>query len=203
MDTTKFLRIAAQSHKKWLAFTYYRNAKNNEDLIQDAYINLHQYIVRNPEKNYDETFINNIMFLSLSFAIKEQFKGYYLNIAEGSDVIDHLKKQPQNNLDIFLFQDTIADECTTYNHDLDSRIDFCLEQLNEMQRSNNDWFDAKLTSVYFNLDRANEKQLSMRELSKETKLGVITIFNSIKETKKKIQNKWQQRKQQKAQQRNK
>jgi DNA-directed RNA polymerase specialized sigma24 family protein len=150
----QWLAKVAQYHNDWIkviqTFGEYDYA---EDIVQESYIALWKYA--DADKLLDST--GEVRKGYMYFTLRSLFYQYYN------------KKKKINKVSFDgcweLFDDSNLEEHKAYN-------DICM--LIDEEIKNWDWYDRKLFKLYRDTD------LSMRDIAKETNISLISIFNSIK-----------------------
>lgn len=150
----QWLAKVAQYHNDWVkviqTFGEYDYA---EDIVQESYIALWKYADADKLLDSDGEVRKGYMY----FTLRSLFYQYYN------------KKKKVNKVSFDgcweLFDDSNLEEHKAYN-------DICM--LIDEEIKNWDWYDRKLFKLYRDTD------LSMRDIAKETNISLISIFNSIK-----------------------
>jgi DNA-directed RNA polymerase specialized sigma24 family protein len=150
----QWLAKVAQYHNDWIkviqTFGEYDYA---QDIVQETYIALWKYA--DAEKLLDAN--GEVRKGYVYFTLRSLFYQYYN------------KKKKINKVSFDgcweLFDDSNLEEHKAYN-------DICM--LIDEEIKNWDWYDRKLFKLYRDTD------LSMRDIAKETNISLISIFNSIK-----------------------
>lgn len=150
----QWLAKVAQHHNDWVkviqTFGEYDYA---EDIVQESYIALWKYADADKLLDSDGEVRKGYMY----FTLRSLFYQYYN------------KKKKINKVPFDgcweLFDDSNIEEHKAYNN-------ICM--LIDEEIKNWDWYDRKLFKLYRDTD------LSMRDIAKETNISLISIFNSIK-----------------------
>jgi DNA-directed RNA polymerase specialized sigma24 family protein len=161
----QWLAKVAQYHNDWVkviqTFGEYDYA---EDIVQESYIALWKYA--DADKLIDSS--GEVRKGYMYFTLRSLFYQYYN------------KKKKINKVSFDgcweLFDDSNIEEHKAYN-------DICM--LIDEEIKNWDWYDRKLFKLYRDTD------LSMRDIAKETNISLISIFNSIKNYKIILKDKFQ------------
>lgn len=164
MDNSWLAKVA-EYHQDWIkvvqSFGEYDYA---QDIVQETYIALYKYA--DADKLIDEN--GQVRKGYVYFTLRSLFYQYYN------------KKKKINKVSFDgcweLFDDSNIEEHKAYN-------DICL--LIDEEIKNWDWYDRKLFKLYRDTD------LSMRDIAKETNISLISIFNSIKNYKIILKDKFQ------------
>jgi DNA-directed RNA polymerase specialized sigma24 family protein len=161
----QWLAKVAQYHNDWIkviqTFGEYDYA---EDIVQESYIALLKYA--DADKLIDAN--GEVRKGYMYFTLRSLFYQYYN------------KKKKINKVPFDgcweLFDDSNIEEHKAYN-------DICL--LIDEEIKNWDWYDRKLFKLY------RDSDMSMRDIAKETNISLISIFNSIKNYKILLKDKFQ------------
>jgi len=155
--------LVADKHDDWIhmARSFGCSEDDANELVQEMYIRIHRY-VESPEKiMYNETEVNT----------------YYIYVTLRNLFLSNFHIMRKNN-HIQLEDDmAVADEPIhfDYEHSFSKLIHKIDSMVNDWY-----WYDKKLWEIHFN------KEMSMRRISKETKISLSSIFNTLKNGKTKI-----------------
>ncbi len=152
--SNQWLAKVAQHHDEWVKVIHtFGEYDYAEDIVQESYIALWKYA--DADKLLDV--YGEVRKGYMYFTLRSLFYQYY----------NKKKKVNKVNFDDQweLFDDSNIEEHKAYN-------DICL--LIDEEIKNWDWYDRKLFKLYRDTD------LSMRDIAKETNISLISIFNSIK-----------------------
>jgi DNA-directed RNA polymerase specialized sigma24 family protein len=150
----QWLAKVAQHHNEWVKVIHtFGEYEVAEDLVQETYIALWKYADASKILDVNGEVRKGYVY----FTLRSLFYQYY----------NKKKKVNKVNFDDQweLFDDSNIEEHKAYN-------DICL--LIDEEIKNWDWYDRKLFKLYRDTD------LSMRDIAKETNISLISIFNSIK-----------------------
>jgi RNA polymerase sigma factor (sigma-70 family) len=150
----QWLAKVAQHHNEWIKVIHtFGEYEVAEDLVQETYIALWKYADAYKILDVNGEVRKGYVY----FTLRSLFYQYY----------NKKKKVNKVNFDDQweLFDDSNIEEHKAYN-------DICL--LIDEEIKNWDWYDRKLFKLYRDTD------LSMRDIAKETNISLISIFNSIK-----------------------
>jgi DNA-directed RNA polymerase specialized sigma24 family protein len=152
--SNKWLGKVAEHHKEWVKIIHtFGEYDYAEDIVQESYIALWKYA--DQEKLIDAN--GDVRKGYMYFTLRSLFYQYYN------------KKKKINKVPFDgcweLFDDSNLEEQKAYN-------DICL--LIDDEIKNWDWYDRKLFKLY------RDSDMSMRDIAKETNISLISIFNSIK-----------------------
>jgi len=154
MDNFKWLEQVAKHHKEWIEIIHkFGEYDYAEDIVQESYIALIKYADASKLIDASGKVRKGYMF----FTLKSLFFQFYNKKMKITKVpIDGCWE---------LFDDSNVEEHKAYN-------DICMLIDDEIE--NWSWYDRKLFKLY------RDNDLSMRDISKETTISLISIFHSIK-----------------------
>jgi len=139
-----------------------------KDLVQEMYLRLHKY-VDNPEKiMYSENEVN-------TFYVYVTLRNIYLTAKNHSrhfvsfSIVNHAHTEK--------FDEPPIERKVAF----DKIISGIEDEVSEWY-----WYDKKLWDIHF------KKQVSMRQISNDTKISLSSIFNTLKKCKNKIRNLFQE-----------
>jgi DNA-directed RNA polymerase specialized sigma24 family protein len=150
----QWLAKVAQHHDEWVKVIHtFGEYDYAEDIVQESYIALYKYADADKLLDLQGEVRKGYMY----FTLRSLFYQYY----------NKKKKVNKVNFDDQweLFDDSNIEEHKAYN-------DICL--LIDEEIKNWDWYDRKLFKLY------RDSDMSMRDIAKETNISLISIFNSIK-----------------------
>jgi DNA-directed RNA polymerase specialized sigma24 family protein len=150
----QWLAKVAQHHDEWVKVIHtFGEYDYAEDIVQESYIALYKYADADKLLDTQGEVRKGYMY----FTLRSLFYQYY----------NKKKKVNKVNFDDQweLFDDSNIEEHKAYN-------DICL--LIDEEIKNWDWYDRKLFKLY------RDSDMSMRDIAKETNISLISIFNSIK-----------------------
>jgi DNA-directed RNA polymerase specialized sigma24 family protein len=153
MDNSWLAKVA-EHHNEWIKIIHsFGEYDYAQDLVQETYITLWKYA--SAEKIIDVN--GNVRKGYVYFTLKSLYYQYYNKKKKITKVpIDGCWE---------LFDDSSVEEHKAYN-------DICMLIDDEIE--NWSWYDRKLFKLY------RDNDLSMRDISKETTISLISIFHSIK-----------------------
>ena len=183
--SNKIIHILSERHNEWIkmAKSFGLSDDDANEIVQEMYLRLYDY-TRDVEKiMYNENEVNTFyIYITLRNLYYSGFTNY---------------GKTNKNKKMILFSEIESD---TFNR-LISRIAEDSDEINDeiMKKINLDvlcdkiddviedwyWYDKKLTKLYLNTD------MSMRDISKETKISLSSIFNTLTNAKEKIRQKVQ------------
>ncbi len=159
-----WLEIVAKQHKEWIrVINSFGEYDYAEDIVQEMYIVLHKYA--DPNKIITKGKANRGY---IYFTLRTTYYQYY----------NAKNKVHKVNIDDYKIKyDDNIEENEAYN-------DICKMIDDEIKGWH--WYDKKLFQLYKNTD------MSIRKLAKETGISWVSIFNTLKNCKTKIRNKYQE-----------
>lgn len=176
------LEILTKKHSEWMsmAMSICRDKNLAKDLVQDMYLRLNRYI-DNPERIMKNDEVNSffvyITLRNLFYDYKkdknnnnssfEEYKSYYTKDSDES-VIAKFATLPEDRE-----TDDLMEEAY---HKISEAI---YEEVSTWH-----WYDEKLFKLYFLTDN------SLRDIAKDTKISLTSIYNSCKNYKKIIEEKF-------------
>jgi len=176
----EILDILSNKHQDWFNMAKSFGLSNDDanEIVQEMYMRIYDYTKDIKKIMYNETEVNTFyIYITLRNL-------YYSNFAKYGKSIKTKK--------IFLFTEmddnSIKRVYNNYYEDYESYMQTVskkksLDKLHEKIEQTIDswyWYDKKLTKLYF------DSGMSMRDLSKETKISLSSIFNTLTNAKEKI-----------------
>ena len=179
---SKILHILAKRHNEWLnmAKSFKLTDDDANELVQEMYLRMYDYTKDIDRIMYNETEINTFyIFITLRNLYYSKFTNYN-----------------KRNKKLLLFSDLhntydkekLEDVLNKLSYDLEKHKDSYKKKINlealftKIEDIIEDWYwyDKKLTKLYLNTE------MSMRDISKETKISLSSIFNTLTNAKEKI-----------------
>jgi RNA polymerase sigma factor (sigma-70 family) len=159
----QWLQIIAKNHKEWIRIVESFGERNYaEDIVQEMYLVLYKYA--DPNKIITNGKANKGY---IYFTLRSTYYQYYNAKHKITKTnIDNYKIKYIDNLE----------EQKAYNN-------IC--QLIDKEIEDWHWYDKKLFKLYRDTD------MSIRKLAKETGISWVSIFNTLKNCKNKIKDKYQ------------
>jgi DNA-directed RNA polymerase specialized sigma24 family protein len=157
------LKMLGEKHKDWCAMVGSFGCPYDlvEDIVQEMYLRMYKY-VDNPERiMYNETEVN-------TYFVYVTLRNMYLDYVR---IKKRINVVHSDDFDVNRY-DTDPNEAEELLQDLTKQIWKEVESWH--------WYDEKMFSIYMNTD------MSMRTLSKETRISLRSIFNTIKNGKERI-----------------
>ncbi len=180
--SSKILDILAKRHTDWIkmAKAFKIDEDKANELVQEMYIRMHDYTKDVKRIMYNETEINTFyIYVTLRNLYYSKFTNYN-----------------NKNKKIILFSDYKNTHDHKIFYDVLNRLSYDFEEQTESYKKKINlealynkidsviedwyWYDKKLTKLYLNTD------MSMRDISKETKISLSSIFNTLTNAKEKI-----------------
>ena len=180
-----WLYIVSKKHNEYLnivrSFPENKHNKYIEDIVQDAYIELTQLGSKKHKENDKRV---NKKYKDLPIAQRvlnedQEVNMVFLWITLKRVSMNHLKQKKRNSYIIKLGEgfDIAQLDGSENEQAYNIIIDKIITETNRWH-----WYDRMLFDTYI----SNEK--SMRKLSNETKISLTSVFNTIKNCKKRLQN---------------
>jgi len=166
--SAEWLAIVAKKHKEWINIVKSFGEKSYyEDIVQQMYITLYKY--SSEEKIIKDGIVSNGY---IYFTLRSIYFQYYNSKKK-------VKKISIDNEEFFyeIPDDTQMDEQIAFNK---------LCQLIDNEVESWEWYNKKLFKLY------RDSNLSIRGIAQETNISWVSIFNSLKNAKNKIKNKFQE-----------
>lgn len=160
---SQWLNIIAKQHKEWISIVNsFGEYDYAEDIVQEMYIVLHKY--SDPNKIITNGKANRGYIF---FALKTTYYQYY-------NAKHKIRKVPIEDYKL-KYEDNIEEQ-EAFNN-------ICQMIDNEIE--NWHWYDRKLFKLYRDTD------MSIRKIASETGISWVSIFNTLKNCKGKLQSKFQ------------
>lgn len=173
---SKILDILANKHNEWIKMAKSFKLNNNDanELVQEMYLRMYDYTKDVNRIMYNEKEINTFyIYITLRNLYYSKCSSYKRkNIKVFTDIDQEKYNYIINN--IAYNEDEIN---KNYNKkvDLEALYDKIDEIIDDWY-----WYDKKLTKLYLSTN------MSMRDISKETKISLSSIFNTLTNAKEKI-----------------
>ena len=175
--SSNILDILSKRHTEWLIMAKSFKLDNNDanELVQNMYLRMYDYTKDVKRIMYNEKEINTFyIYITLRNLYYSKFTNYKKKnkTVLFSDIDKENFKYIINKMsyDIDDFEDNYKKKVNL--EALCNKIDSVIEDWY--------WYDKKLTKLYLNTD------MSMRDISKETKISLSSIFNTLTNAKEKI-----------------
>jgi len=182
---SKILDILAKRHTDWIkmAKAFKIDEDKANELVQDMYIRMYDYTKDVNRIMYNETEINTFyIYITLRNLYYSKYTNYNNNNNKTILFSDYKATHDHKRLDeVFnkLFYDF---EEHTDNYKKKINLEALYNKIDEIIEDWY-WYDKKLTKLYLN------SEMSMRDISKETKISLSSIFNTLTNAKEKIRKK--------------
>ena len=163
------LELLAKEHTLWIKMVVNMGCSQDvaEDIVQEMYIKLHRLIK-------DE---NKIMYND------EEVNRFYVFVTLKNLYVDYRKAKGKYNFFEFDERDDVIDD-----EDSTDRDEAFSNLINSITEEINSWhlYDAKLCNTYF------KSNLSLRDISTGSKISLTSIFNSVRNYKKILRDKFEE-----------
>ncbi len=163
------LELLAKEHTLWIKMVVNMGCSKDvaEDIVQEMYIKLHRLIK-------DE---NKIMYND------EEVNRFYVFVTLKNLYVDYRKAKGKYNFFEFDERDDVIDD-----EDSTDRDEAFSNLINSITEEINSWhlYDAKLCNTYF------KSNLSLRDISTGSKISLTSIFNSVRNYKKILRDKFEE-----------
>tara|TARA_R110000823_G_scaffold188054_5_gene320199 strand:+ start:584 stop:1150 length:567 start_codon:yes stop_codon:yes gene_type:complete len=173
---SNILHILAERHDDWIRMARSFKINNNDarELVQEMYIRMYNYTTDVSRIMYNKEEINTFY---IYITLRNLYYTNYTNIKRKRFInfTDINNEKDQRAIDNISFNEAELFEDYNKKIDLDKlydKIDSIIEDWY--------WYDKKLTKLYLNTN------MSMRDISKETKISLSSIFNTLTNAKQKI-----------------
>ena len=177
----RVIDLLAKKHNDWIRMAKSFGISDDQanEIVQEMYLRLFDYVKDVNKIMYKENEINtfyiyitlrNIFYSSFYHTGKNRKnrKIYYF-----SDILDEEDNKLLTN---YLVDDP---ELSNENIERKKRLDTLLDKVDKEIESWY-WYDKKMTKLYLNT------KMSMRDISRETKISLSSIFNTLTNAKEKI-----------------
>ncbi len=176
----EILDILSQKHQDWynMARSFGLSDDDSNEIVQEMYIRIYEYTKDIKKIMYNETEVNTFyIYITLRNL-------YYSNFAKYGKSVKTKKIFLFTEMDENSIKKVYNNYCEDYEIYMRSvnkkkKLDILLEKI-EQTIDSWYWYDKKLTKLYF------DSGMSMRDLSKETKISLSSIFNTLTNAKEKI-----------------
>jgi RNA polymerase sigma factor (sigma-70 family) len=161
----KLLEIAytTERHKDWVQMATNLGAGHYaEDIVQEMYIKLSQ--IKNPERLIDKKNPNQLV-------------GFYVYTIIRSLIVDLQRIQKRTQM--VSIESIRALKASDVDMEFEAEFNKKLDAV-EQAKDEMNWYDLKLFELYHN------EGLSIRKLSKETRISASSIFNTLRNAKSEI-----------------
>ena len=161
------LNLLASKHNEWVKMARSFGAGDYaEDIVQEMYIRLNKY-VDEPERIMYKDEPNKLFVWVTLRNLVRNFQNKKKVVVYSGDMIEHDREE-----EAFDYEEAEGFE---------KLIDMIWESTNELH-----WYDKKMFEIYHTTD------MSMRDIEKETKISLYSIFDTLKKTKEYVREKIQE-----------
>lgn len=177
----RVIDLLATKHNDWIRMA--KSFKITEDqaneLVQEMYLRINNYVKDAKKIMYDDKEINTFyVYITLRNIYYSNFYNTGKNIKNRkiiyfSEIVD---KDDSRKLAKYMIEDP---EEIQNNIDKKIKLDNLIDKIEE-EIDTWYWYDKKMTKLYMNT------KMSMRDISKETKISLSSIFNTLTNAKEKI-----------------
>tara|TARA_R110002020_G_scaffold60658_1_gene164143 strand:- start:3447 stop:4022 length:576 start_codon:yes stop_codon:yes gene_type:complete len=179
--SVEILNILSKRHKEWIKMAKSFNLSDNDanEIVQEMYLRLYNYTKSIDKIMYNKEEVNTFyIYITLRNLFYSKFTNYGKSKNKKMILFSDIDEDKFNTL-----INRMVDDNQEYDDNIKKKIN--LEQLCDKIDSIIEdwyWYDKKLTKLYFNT------KMSMRDISKETKISLSSIFNTLTNAKEKIRN---------------
>tara|TARA_R110002167_G_scaffold286811_5_gene491748 strand:- start:139 stop:714 length:576 start_codon:yes stop_codon:yes gene_type:complete len=179
--SVEILNILSKRHKEWIKMAKSFNLSDNDanEIVQEMYLRLYNYTKSIDKIMYNKEEVNTFyIYITLRNLFYSKFTNYGKPKNKKMILFSDIDEDKFNSL-----INQMVDDNQEYDDNIKKKIN--LEQLCDKIDSVIEdwyWYDKKLTKLYFNT------KMSMRDISKETKISLSSIFNTLTNAKEKIRN---------------
>ena len=179
--SVEILNILSKRHKEWVKMAKSFNLSDNDanEIVQEMYLRLYNYTKSVDKIMYNKEEVNTFyIYITLRNLFYSKFTNYGKSKNKKLILFSDIDEDKFNSL-----INQMVDDNQEYDDNIKKKIN--LEQLCDKIDSIIEdwyWYDKKLTKLYFNT------KMSMRDISKETKISLSSIFNTLTNAKEKIRN---------------
>jgi len=180
---SKILNILAKRHTEWLrmASSFKINNEDANEIVQEMYIRMHDYTKDIERIMYNEKEINTFY---IYITMRNIYYSKFLQFGKSVKNKKIFLFSEFNRDDIYKLYEDVVEDYNDFIDNYEKKVK--LEELFDVIDKEIDdwyWYDKKLTRLYFNT------KMSMRDISKETKISLSSIFNTLTNAKEKIRKK--------------
>ena len=177
----RVIDLLAQKNDDWIrmAKSFKITDDQANEIVQEMYLRINDYVKDVNKIMYDDKQINTFyVYITLRNIYYSNFYNTGKNIKNRkviyfSDIVD---KDDSSKLAKYMIEDPEeAENIIDKKIKLDNLIDKIEDEINSWY-----WYDKKMTKLYMNT------KMSMRDISKETKISLSSIFNTLTNAKEKI-----------------
>jgi len=170
------LEFLAKEHTLWIRMVINMGCSKDvaEDIVQEMYLKLHRLIKDGAKIMYNDDEVNR-------FYVFVTLKNLYIDYRKAKNRYVFFEFDER---DEFLEETLLGDN---YDSDFDENEAFSY-LINKISEEINSWhlYDAKLCNTYF------KSNLSLRDISKGSNISLTSIFNSVRNYKKILKEKFEE-----------
>ncbi len=161
----RVIDILAEKHNDWInmAKSFGVSPEDANELVQQMYIRITDYVGNAKKILYNDTEVN-------TYYVYVTLRNLYLS-KHHSGKKNTIYLEEQKDIDIMLLPESVEEQKRNFDKIFD-KIDRITEDWY--------WYDKKIFNIHF------YNQMSMRKISRETKISLSSIFNTLSNGKKKI-----------------
>lgn len=177
----RVIDLLAQKNDDWIrmAKSFKITDDQANEIVQEMYLRINDYVKDAKKIMYDDKQVNTFyVYITLRNIYYSNFYNTGKNIKKRkviyfSEIID---KDDSSKLAKYMIEDPEeAQNIIDKKIKLDNLIDKIEEEIDTWY-----WYDKKMTKLYM------DTKMSMRDISKETKISLSSIFNTLTNAKEKI-----------------
>jgi DNA-directed RNA polymerase specialized sigma24 family protein len=157
----ELLELLATRHKDWMRMVRSFGCPQHitEDIVQEMYLRMYKYIDRTERIMYGDDVNTFFVYVTL--------RNLYIDYTKAKSRIVTTDAFPEDRYEL---------EPEDREQAIQSLVDEIWDEVKSWH-----WYDEKLFTIYM------QSEMSMRDLSSETKISLRSIFNTIKNGKERIQ----------------
>jgi len=177
----RVIDLLAQKNDDWIrmAKSFKITDDQANEIVQEMYLRITDYVKDAKKIMYDDKQVNTFyVYITLRNIYYSNFYNTGKNIKNRkviyfSEIVDN---DDARKLAKYMIEDP---EEAQYNIDKKIKLDNLIDKIEE-EIDTWYWYDKKMTKLYMNT------KMSMRDISKETKISLSSIFNTLTNAKEKI-----------------
>lgn len=181
--SSKIIDVLSKRHNEWIkmAQSFKLSKDDANEIVQEMYLRLHDYTRDVNKIMYSKKEVNTFyIYITLRNLYYSGFTNYGKSPKSKKMIL--FSEIDTDDFDALI--NRISEDYDEINDDLMKKInlDVLCDKIDEVIEDWY-WYDKKLTKLYLNTD------MSMRDISKETKISLSSIFNTLTNAKEKIRQK--------------
>jgi DNA-directed RNA polymerase specialized sigma24 family protein len=177
----RVIDLLAQKNDDWIrmAKSFKITDDQANEIVQEMYLRINDYVKDAKKIMFDDKQVNTFyVYITLRNIYYSNFYNTGKNIKNRkviyfSEIVDN---DDARKLAKYMIEDP---EEAQYNIDKKIKLDNLIDKIEE-EIDTWYWYDKKMTKLYMNT------KMSMRDISKETKISLSSIFNTLTNAKEKI-----------------